>query len=460
MQRLTDHDLVHPPTNAERSWVSTAPAWILGALVTLVCLLAYLPTATWDYDQVTDTRATAIAAWSLADHGTIQVDTSWPDVPWARQGADDDWYVWRHPGGIVWSALFYLPTNLGVEPASALEVPYGPATLSAVLATALGVGVMTRVFRTLVDASTAMAGGLVLGLATANWSISADAAWNHGPTLLFLALGLLFMTRRQFAASGLAMAVAITVRPHVAVAPAALGLAEAWRQRSWRPALTVGVTSALGLAATIGFYWAVFGEPSMRPDQVESFVSGDVNLAEHGWLWNTWLSLVDPISGVLVHSPWIVLLAVGIPAAWRTAPTWVRSAAIGGALYGVVQTRTDVYHAGMGFFGSRAHLETLTLAAPLLILALHELRDRRARLARAVELTAAASVIVFAVASIGRGPLAPPTAHCDIQRTHEASYLPDAMRLERLEDALVECHDVPREEARRRIDEGLRTDAR
>lgn len=432
----------------------TLPAWVLAALGTLVCLVLYLPVATWDYDQVTDTRATAIAAWSLADHGSIQVDTTWPDVPWAEEGPDGNHYVWRHPGGIVWSTLFYLPTNLGLSPSSALEVPYGPATVSAVVATALGVGVMILVFRRLVPARTALFAGLALGLATPNWSISADAAWNHGPTLLFLGLGLLASSHDRHGWSGLSMAAAITVRPHLAVAPAVLGLAEGWRQRRLGPVIAMAATSLLGLLAVVWFYNHFFGEPTMRPDQTAAFVSGDVNLTDHGWVMNTLLALGSPTRGLFFYAPFLLLLLPGIPAAWRGAPTWVRASAVSGLLYLGITTRADVFHAGHGFFGYRGLLELVTLAAPLLVLVYERYVRDRPRLRVATEVTTMACVVVFAIGSSGTPFLAREPAHCWIER-YVAPYRPLEERVEFVRSALVVCEGLPPDEAEAIIQEQM-----
>lgn len=422
------------------------PPWMLGGLAALVCLLLYIPTATWDYDQVTDSRATAIAAWSLADHGSIAVDETWPDVPWALQGPDGRHFVWRHPGGIVWSALFYAPTSLGGDPTSAVEVPYGPGTASAVVATALGVGAMVMVFRRIVPARTSFFGGLALGLATSNWSISADAPWNHGPTLLFLALGLLASSHGRHAWSGLSMAAAITVRPHVAVAPAVMGLAAGWRERRTGPVLAMAATSLLGLVAVMWFYGHFFGEASMRPEQVDAFVTGDVNLTDHGWGMNLLLSLVQPTRGLLFYSPFLVLLIPGLRAAWRDGPPWVRASAVSAVFYAAIQTRADVWHAGSGFFGPRAHLETLTLAAPLLLLAYQHYARHRPGWRTAVEVTTIASAIVFAIGSTGLGFLDRGSGHCWTQH-YVGVYRPMEEREEQARQSLIECAGLTPAEA-------------
>lgn len=441
MDTLSDHG-PRPTDSATAPPLDQWPAWMLGVLATLVCMSLYLPTATWDYDQITDTRATAIGAWSLADHGSIQVDTSWPDVPWAEQGPDGNYYIWRHPGGMVWSALFYLPGNLGPNPSSATEVPYGPATVSAIMATAFGIGVMTIVFRRLVSARIALGAGLVLGLGTSNWSISADTAWNHGPTLLFLALGLLAAASSRHAQSGLAFAAAITVRPHVAVAPLALGLAAGWRERRLAPTLWVGALSLIGLFATMWFYGHFFGTPTLRPEQTSAFFTGDVNLTDHGWAMNTLLWLVHPARGLFIFSPFVLILLFGIKSVWPTAPTWVRAAAFSSLLYAIIQTRADVFHAGAGFFGYRGPLETLTLASPLLVLVYAHYVRMNSIVRVATDVTAMASVLVFALGAAGVPALARPPLHCEIAR-YTAHYRPVEEHIERLRAVEADCpgHD-------------------
>ena len=405
--------------------VDKLPAWALAAVGSLVCLILYIPTATWDHAQVTDNIATTVGSWSLAKHGSIEIDTSWPDVPWAEQGPDGKWYVWRNPGGMVWGALFYLPTNLTKQPTRAVDVPMAPATASAVLATALGVGVMILVFRRLGSGRHALAAGLVLGLGTSNWSVSADSSWNHGPTLLFLGLGLLLSAYERWAGSGLAWAASITVRPHTAVAAAAVGLMEGWHRRSVRIVATVGLLSGLGLLAIVWFYAAIFGDPSMRPGQLESFITGDVSNTSLGFLGNLFWSFFHPQRGLFVFSPFLLLLLPAIPAGWRRAPTWVRAGAIASMLYLVIQIRSDVFFAGKDFFGYRAPLETLTLAAPLLFLAYREWAPERRLWNRMVQATAAASVAVFALGVTVLDPIRDLPAHCLVE-AQVGAYRPEA----------------------------------
>jgi len=391
------------------------PGWALAVVGSFICLLLYLPTATWDYAQVTDNIATTVGSWSIADHGSIRIDTSWPDVPWAEQGPDGNWYIWRNPGGMVWGALFYLPTDLTFEPTRAIEVPMAPGTLGAVVATALGVGVMILVFRGLGSATQALFAGLALGLGTSNWSVSADSAWNHGPTLLFLSLGLLLSSRERWASSGLAWAAAIAVRPHVAVAAAVVGLAEAWRRRKPSIVIIVGVLSGLGLLVTIWFYATFFGEATMRPGQLDSFITGDVSNTSLGFFGNLFYFMFHPQRGLFIFSPFLLLLLPAIPAGWRAAPTWARAGAVAAVLYSIIQVRADVFYAGKDFFGYRGPLETVTLAAPLLFLAYREWAPTRHLWRRAVHVTTAAAVGVFALGVTVLDPIRELPAHCLVE---------------------------------------------
>jgi hypothetical protein len=50
----------------------------------------------------------------------------------------------------------------------------------------------------------------------------------------------------------------------------------------------------------------------------------------------------------------------------------VRSSAVAGVVYAIVQLRANGWDGGLDYFGSRLLLETLVLASPLLVLAFRE----------------------------------------------------------------------------------------
>lgn len=375
----------------------------LGATAFAIALVVYLPTATYSASHVNDVRAATIAAWSIGSHGTVAVPMAPLDgIPWVRQ-VDGQIRVHRTPGPILWASPFYV---LDDTPAATIEdvrdVPFGPATLSAVLATSIGIGLMAAACRLIAPPLVALSSALLLALGTGNWSVSADGAWTHGLTLMFLAAGLLAMGQRRHAVGGLAMAGAILARPQTAVAPMVMGLWSGLKARSLRPVMAVASTSLLGVAGVVAWYRPLFGEWIPRAGFVSSIATGAAPSGGKGvlaglvdWAGSLALWLVSPSRGLLVFSPFLLLLVPHLRNAWRGAPDWVRSSAMAGLVYVVVQSRGNVWHGGGNYFGYRLPLELLTLAWPLLTLAylrgVHESSRRRPIFL----VLAAASILVF-----------------------------------------------------------------
>jgi hypothetical protein len=103
---------------------------------------------------------------------------------------------------------------------------------------------------------------------------------------------------------------------------------------------------------------------------------------ERGPYWfvkNYARGLLDPRFGMLIWSPFLVVLIPGLREAWRRADDWVRGPAIGAAAYFFLQWTLNRASGGFRFFSYRYPLEPLVAAAPLLLLAyLHWIRPRPA----------------------------------------------------------------------------------
>lgn len=155
--------------------------------------------------------------------------------------------------------------------------------------------------------------------------------------------------------------------------------------RSVRPAVVIGALTAAGLAAFALYshrYWNVVVTGA---DQAVTVARGVLNgTATHGYFdaltdWSMGAlgdlgykiagALVSPGRGLLIGAPFLVLLLPGLRRAWRVAPDWVRSAAVGGLVYLLIQLKAEVFTGGQFFWSYRYPLETLTLCAPLLVLA-------------------------------------------------------------------------------------------
>lgn len=78
-------------------------------------------------------------------------------------------------------------------------------------------------------------------------------------------------------------------------------------------------------------------------------------------------TLVSPDRGVLVLSPFLLVLALGIPTAWRRLDDVGRAGALAGLAYILVYLLVNRFSGGENFYSYRLPIESLTLAAPLLL---------------------------------------------------------------------------------------------
>ena len=347
------------------------------ALVVFLGLLPiYLLTVrTNPYVMSPDPVGVSGSAWSLAHHGTpvLPRDTSAWHVWLIRTGggAQEGLVSNREPGLVGLGAIAYL-----FAPGASIRDVTPPSVLAAVL-TAAAMAVLSLVFARFVGRRTAVAAALLAGLGTSSWGVSSSALWPHSPDQLFLALALLSASAGSAVGGGLSYALAITVRPPLAVAAAVQGLWRSWTQRSVRPAAVVGGLSAVGLAVVLAYSAAFWrgGLDSGYVDAGSGFVSTFFDIGPAAWLSlvvNITMTLVEPSRGVLPGSAFLLLLLPGLPAAWRRAPAWVRSGAVGGAIYMLIQLKANRYSGGEQFWSYRYPLEAFTLASPLLLLAWRE----------------------------------------------------------------------------------------
>lgn len=348
-----------------RARLDAQPAALGLLLVVAPLLLIYLITANTGPNQVNDTVATAVPAHTLAWEGTATLDEYAGRNAWFME-FDGRVVSNRHPGTILLAVPFY--RVLGGP-----ELSFAPGAVTAALVAALAMGVLYLVLRRVVSPSTAMAGALVAGLATSTWSVSADALWNHGPDQLWLGLGLLGLAAGRYLPAGLAFGLALLTRPHTGVVAAVAGLHRSLAERRIWPAVAIAATTALGLAAFLWYGHVVFGQASLtggHSGTAAGRVLGSAGLAGEAarLAENVAGTLVSPNRGILTLSPFLLLLLPGLPAAWRAAPGWVRSAALAGATYMLVQLRVNYFDGGLNLFAYRLPLEMLTMAAPLLVL--------------------------------------------------------------------------------------------
>jgi alpha-1,2-mannosyltransferase len=350
----------------------------------------YLATATWTMPYGIDAGTNVLTAWELGERGDVFLDRHaalasedyYGIVGWVSEAGDS--FASRYPPGAaalaaplyaIWPAeasiLTIVATSADTPDVEIPIPPLAPAAIVSAAVASIAMGILGLAFRELADGRSALLGGYVAGLGTGAWAVAADALWQHGPGMMWLAAGTLLSIRHR-AWAGVAFGAAILTRPHTALVSACNGIWQSAKERSVRPAVLVGLGSAAGLALLLLFNEAVFGSASVTGGYGESVSSQAASLDILDYLGNVALAFVHPVRGLLPYSPFLILLLPGIPAAWRAAPAWVRGSALGGLLYLLLQLKANRYSGGYGFWAYRYPLEPLAAAAPLLFLAYTE----------------------------------------------------------------------------------------
>jgi hypothetical protein len=352
-------------------------------------VLLFGGTAQWTLPYHIDPLTNAITAWYWAETGS-PIATEHSDYATPEQRGNLGWFVpsprgpvSQYPVGsaILPAVVYFLSSTsrtsvvmTGTEnpQAGSVEVPMPPvwpATLSSVLATAGACAVLAMVYRRVGGtAKQAILAGLFSGVATTAWAVASTASWTHGPAMLLIALGLLAASHRKWLLTGIAFGGALTIRPHISVIIACIGVAVGLSHRRWKPVVLAGAGSTLGLVALISFNYWLWGTFTVTGGYSTAFRE---NLVAGDWSWflgNVWGALVDGRHGLLVWAPFLLL---ALPAAFmvkKKSPGWALGAAVGGLLYLLVQLRANRFSGGGGHFAYRYPLEALAAAAPLLFL--------------------------------------------------------------------------------------------
>lgn len=339
-----------------------------------------------------DTYTNVLTAWSLGVHHTVYADPT-PELANPDDFGVISWFITTPsrrlvsqypPGAALVTAPFYLASPVAHQvtlPEGATRLPgevtvnlpsLVPAAAVASLVTSLAIALLGLLFLGFLPTTRAIAGAYIAGLGTSAWAVASDALWQHGPAMFWIALALYLTTRDHRLWAGLAFGMAILTRPHLALVAASVGIAVTIGKKALRPLLEIGAGSLLGLAALVAYNQAVFGSVSVSGGYGLGFTNQLLH-SHLGWyLRNILGALFDPRLGLLVWSPFLIILIPGLLKAWKAAPPWARGAAIGGLLYLLVQLKANRFSGGEGFFAYRYPLEALTAAAPLLALSWKE----------------------------------------------------------------------------------------
>jgi hypothetical protein len=238
------------------------------------------------------------------------------------------------------------------------------AVASATVAAALGLVALTVVEA---GGSVRMAAATVVVAATATsaWTVAADQLWQHGPNMLWIALGVWLAARQRWGLAGLAFGALAITRPPVVLVGATLGV---WLlvRRDVRSAglLLAGVTP--GVMALVAYNRWLFGQRSISGGYGSAFAERATSGGASSYLANVAAGLFDPAFGLLVFSPFLILAVAGAVRVGRQLPGWSVAAAAGGVIYLLVQWKLNRASGGAGFSYYRYPLEALTASAPVL----------------------------------------------------------------------------------------------
>ncbi len=353
---------MHVADDVELGRASVRPVWFEAFVVGVIAFAVFAATAQYHDPLNNDAHATAVAAWQLAHHGNATLTAFHGQFPWLY-AADGRYVTNRLPGTIFWAAPFYALIGPTSYP------PIYPSALAAVVASAIAIGLAYALCCRVASRRQAAAAALALAFATGTWTVSAKELWTHGPAQAAVLLTVLCYSHRRWLLAGIPAGFAILIRPHLGVVAVVLGVAAAIRERSLRP-LLISAGSAIGLWILLLYNHAVWGRWTVLGGYADSAPASGHAVVEFGvGILGTFVS---PERGVLVMTPALLLLLPGCRAAWRVAPWWVRSAAVSGIGYVVVQIWASRFSGGDGFYSYRTPLEGLTLCVPLFTIAWRE----------------------------------------------------------------------------------------
>jgi len=374
-----------------------ATAFVVFLLIVLPSFMLYFVTAQKSPPFHIDPFTNVATSWNLSTHGTVYLrehaEFVGPEyfrtVGWFVE-APDGTVAQYPPGAALWALPFYLVSSGDIEvvagiPENNLDLgvinlpvpPLTPAAAAASLAVALALGFLGLTIREVASNRHAVAMAYIFGFGTTAWAVASDQLWQHGPAMMWLALGTYLASRASRWGAGLAFGAALVTRPLTAVIAASSGLAQGWRERSVKPVVQIGAGAALGLAALLAYNYVLFDAVSISGGYGDAFVSRTRNADVWWFLGNVFGGLVDPVRGLLVWSPFLVVLVPGLRAAWKAAPAWARGPAIGGVIYLLVHWKANRFSGGDGFFGYRYPLEALVAAAPFLFYSYREWVNQR-----------------------------------------------------------------------------------
>lgn len=234
---------------------------------------------------------------------------------------------------------------------------------------------------------------------TSAWSVAADQLWQHGPNMLWIALGIYLAATDRWLGAGFAFGALALTRPPAVLIGVSLGLM-LLAQRDLRSARRLLGGVIPGVVALLAYNRWLFTAPTVSGGYggVYAERARDFDLA--GYATNIASALFAPDYGLLVWSPFVGLVLVAGLWRWKQLPLWAVAAAIGGGAYMLLQLKLNRASGGTGFSYYRYPLETLTAAAPVMFVGWQALSQKGKYWYTALLATAGYSVLVHLVAVI------------------------------------------------------------
>lgn len=282
------------------------------ALVVLGSLFAYIGDAR-PHPEV-DCAAAPYMAWSIVRHGSLDL-RHYPDMkPYhgnvVRVMPDGSWLSMRSPGSALAAVPFVLPLAIVRDAPPGAQTMHQIGKLAAAASVAFAAGLFFVVCRRLAPMA-AWPATVLFALGTCLCSVASQALWMHGPATFCLCVALFLLTRhdgnrfRNHLVAGVVFGLAILTRPTTAFFGAATGLTCLAQRR-----LSAAVGLLLGVAGPLAYYcWLShhqFGHPLLG-----GYADDDWSTSPPLWMGVAGL-LVAPSRGMLVYSPALVLVPLGI----------------------------------------------------------------------------------------------------------------------------------------------------
>lgn len=331
------------------------------AAVTLVLGITFAMTAEWNDSIVNvDAVAAAAPAWSLTQHGILDLSSLPTSNPWIVEGPNGAFS--NRPPGLWFTAI---PSYLLLGDPEHFSTD--PATVTAVVLTALAMGVLYLVLRRLVLPRQAVGSVVIFALGTSTWPISSMQLWPHGPGQLVAGLGILALAAGRNLVAASLFGGAVLIRPPTAVFPSVIGvgaLKGGWRT-GVRILLPLAASSALAVAALVVYNWAIFDVPTLSGGYSSTFRENLVSMGLDDYVANLLQMFVLPPNGLFFWSPVVLIGAIAAIEQRALIPSWSKVAAVAAVAYLLVHARMNRASGGLPF-NYRYPLEPLMLAAPFL----------------------------------------------------------------------------------------------